>query len=393
MIVVIADDFTGAAELGGLGLRYGMSVEIETEITDDCKVDLLIIATDTRSMSKKQASQETFKISKALESVELDWIYKKTDSVMRGHILDELIAILIASNLKQALLVPANPSFGRTISNGKYYINEKPLHQTGFSEDPEFALSSSDVLELLGTSEKVKTVVINPGEDIPKGSIAIGQACGYSDLKTWAKTVDKETLPAGAAEFFAALLESNGFTSKEANTCEPLILGEVKLYVCGSSFAQSKYAIERAKKEGKPVCEMPDDLFNNKGSQHELLENWTLEVLNAIEKNKSAIVAINKPIVSKPGFSKRLRELTAQLIEGVLSKTVVNELFIEGGATTSSIVGKINYKKFLLLSELAPGVIRMRVEEDPGVNITIKPGSYAWPDIIWNQKSNDKILY
>jgi len=55
MIAVIADDFTGAAELGGLGLRYGMSVEIETEVTNDCKVDLLIIATDTRSVSKKQA--------------------------------------------------------------------------------------------------------------------------------------------------------------------------------------------------------------------------------------------------------------------------------------------------------------------------------------------------
>lgn len=390
MIVVIADDFTGAAELGGLGLRYGMSVEIETEVANDCKADLLIIATNTRSKTNLEAAEEIYKATNSLKKLKIDWIYKKTDSVMRGHILEELTSLMKELKRKNALLVPANPTLGRTIKNGRYFINNIPLHETGFSEDPEFALSSSDVLELLGTSEKVKTTVIDPGDPIPAGTVAIGQASEYKDLIIWAKTVCKDTLPAGAAEFFAALIELNGFSSKRENTFKPVTLGAVKLYVCGSSFDQSRSAIEQAKKEGKSVCEMPDELFNNSSSQNEFLERWTLDVLSVLKENNSAIVAISQPIVYKPGFAKRLRELTAQLIKKVLSKTLVNELFIEGGATTSEIIRTINYKKFMLLNEIAPGVIRMNVEEDPDVYITIKPGSYSWPDVIWNLNNDNK---
>ena len=55
MIVVIADDFTGAAEIAGLGLRYGLNVVIKLELTTDINTDLLIIATDSRSMNKENS--------------------------------------------------------------------------------------------------------------------------------------------------------------------------------------------------------------------------------------------------------------------------------------------------------------------------------------------------
>ena len=43
MIVVIADDLTGAAELGGLGLRHGLTVEIVTDTDQYSQKDLLVI--------------------------------------------------------------------------------------------------------------------------------------------------------------------------------------------------------------------------------------------------------------------------------------------------------------------------------------------------------------
>ena len=383
MIAVIADDFTGAAELGGLGLRYGMSVEIETEVTDDCKVDLLIIATDTRSVSKKQAAREIFKITKDLEKIELDWIYKKTDSVMRGHVLEELLSVLKASSSNQVLLVPANPSFGRTISEGQYYIYNKPLHETGFSEDPEFALSSSNVLELLGNSNEIKTVILKREENIPEGAISVGEAETNKDLSAWAKRVKNDIIPAGAAGFFAALLEQNGFVPKDKINNKPLNLGIVRLYVCGSSFSLSRNAIEEAKRSGRIVCEMPVELFKGEGDAEKLLEEWAEEVIGSFERSSSVIIAINQPIVLKKGTAVRLRDLTALLVEHVLNKVQVEELFIEGGATTSAIVRKAGFKKFMPVQEVAPGVIRMKVEEKPNMYITLKPGSYIWPEKIW----------
>ena len=42
MIVVIADDFTGAAEVAGLGLMHGLSVELDIEGVWSSGADLLV---------------------------------------------------------------------------------------------------------------------------------------------------------------------------------------------------------------------------------------------------------------------------------------------------------------------------------------------------------------
>ena len=55
MIVVVADDMTGAAEIAGFCLRYGLRVAFATEVTELPKADVLVVATDTRSMELNDA--------------------------------------------------------------------------------------------------------------------------------------------------------------------------------------------------------------------------------------------------------------------------------------------------------------------------------------------------
>ena len=86
MIVVIADDFTGAAEIAGLGLRYGLNVVIKLELTTDINTDLLIIATDSRSMNKENAYKTMYNLYEQLVGENFDFVFKKTDSVFRGYI-------------------------------------------------------------------------------------------------------------------------------------------------------------------------------------------------------------------------------------------------------------------------------------------------------------------
>lgn len=107
MIAVIADDLTGAAEIGGIGMQYGLTVEINTVADLKSKADLLIIATDTRSMPKKQALLKTAELTVALYNIKPQLIFKKVDSVLRGHVIAELNIHLLQFGLKRALLVPA----------------------------------------------------------------------------------------------------------------------------------------------------------------------------------------------------------------------------------------------------------------------------------------------
>ena len=91
MIIVIADDLTGTAELGGVGLRFGLRVEVQTEFDSNSNADLLVIDTDSRSVSAGQAAQKLETIGRQIEEqIEAPWIYKKTDSVLRGNVGTEL---------------------------------------------------------------------------------------------------------------------------------------------------------------------------------------------------------------------------------------------------------------------------------------------------------------
>ena len=55
MIVVIADDFTGAAEIAGIALSYGLKAEVQTEFCENSSAELLVIDTDSRSCSSADA--------------------------------------------------------------------------------------------------------------------------------------------------------------------------------------------------------------------------------------------------------------------------------------------------------------------------------------------------
>jgi uncharacterized protein YgbK (DUF1537 family) len=74
-----------------------------------------------------------------------------------------------------------------------------------------------------------------------------------------------------------------------------------------------------------------------------------------------------------------LTEEMAEAVYQVFSKCVLRELFIEGGATAYAIIRRLGFSRFFPTEELAPGVIRMRVDGTDDLHITIKPGSYEWP--------------
>ena len=69
MIIVIADDITGAAEIAGIAHRYGLRVLLS--IDEICQgtgskevYDVMVIATDSRSYSSEQAAEITSKAAR-----------------------------------------------------------------------------------------------------------------------------------------------------------------------------------------------------------------------------------------------------------------------------------------------------------------------------------------
>jgi len=381
MIAVIADDFTGAAELAGIGLRYRLSVEVSMTVNGATQADLLVIAADTRSADEATAVAEMEAITKALLLLQPALVFKKTDSVLRGHIVAEINAQLQLLQLPRALLVAANPALGRTIDNGVYFLQEQPVHLSSFSSDPEFAITSSNIHDMLRV-RKDAVQVRKPTDVLPETGIIAGEVSNSDHIKAWAGRIDTHTLPAGGSGFFTAILDE---LQVKGNTNTPAGMpGEPALFVCGTSFQKSRDAIKAISNAGGPVSYMPEYIATATGDGQLDYAAWCNEVAVMLRTGGKAIIAIRE--VYGAGMiapAAALRQRMAVLVQMALQAVPIQELFIEGGSTAYAVLQKAGCTGFFPVQEMAAGVVRMRVAGKPGLHVTVKPGSYHWPPGAW----------
>ena len=365
-VIVIADDFSGAAEMAGIALRYGLKLNVylnslETLNNSPALVPIIsggdggIVCTDSRSLKKDKAIVVTERIVKQVLQLQPEWIYKKTDSVLRGHIIDELKVQMQLTGKRKAFFMPANPSLGRTISNGKYFINNVPLNETGFANDPEFPVKSSLVKEVLQNKVEVLTL-----EDVlPDEGIVVGEANTVDDYKLWAAKANDSWLLSGTGDFFTALLDKQ---FKQSATAAPQ-LQQPFLYVSGTAFTERKAAIKKIAAEKNSVC------YLNKENETEVINK-----VITISTTTPAILAFDEVDFSLSAAE--LRQWMATVVKKIIATAGIKELFIEGGSTAAAILQELNIKMLEPVNELSRGVVRMRADD---LFITVKPGSYELP--------------
>lgn len=380
MIIVIADDLTGATEIGGIGLRYQLKVEIANQLNAPVTrgIDLFIVNTDTRSMPLEDAMEYLRKVLNWVRQLRYTYIFKKVDSVLRGHVLAEINMLLAATQTKRALLLPANPRLGRTIHGGNYYINGKLIHETDFSRDPEFPVKNANVLRMLHATGEVGVQTWK--HPFPQRGIVLGEAKTESDLKAWLKKAPEETTLAGGASAFHAFLQHIlAMKPMDGHAVKKPFAGFKKpcLYVCGSNFEASVKRIKEWDSAQEPVFYIPIQQWSELAFE-KWINSWTMEVSTAISAHKKAIIAFDNQSSAAEVDATYLRQMMAKCIKILLNQIAIEELVVEGGATAGAILEQLQISKLVPLEELAPGVIRCSIKRKPKIWITLKPGSYNW---------------
>jgi D-threonate/D-erythronate kinase len=255
-------------------------------------------------------------------------------------------------------------------------VNSEPIHQTGFSNDPEFPIKSSSVLEILG-DDGISAKVLTQNESLPANGISVGEAKTSEDVSKWAGKVDEKTLSAGGASFFHALLSLKHRLKNERKT--EVQLSSPLLLISGTTFQKN---VQRIKEYSHLVSYMPENIFNNQDIQEVEFEKWQDDILNKLSKHNKAIIAVDNSTNQKADPN-LLREKKAKITERILKKVKLEEILIEGGSTAYSIIQKIGWQSFAPTEELQQGIVRMQVEGANDLHLTIKPGSYDWPPE-WN---------
>jgi uncharacterized protein YgbK (DUF1537 family) len=388
MILVIADDITGAAECAALGLRFGLESEVRTELVAGAPRDLVVLDAATRSCRPEEAVRTVDRAARIVADLRPERVYKKIDSTLRGHVRLEIEAFLERSaSLRKAVVVPANPSAGRVVRGGRYFVDGRPLHRTDLAHDPEFPAASSEVADLLGRSGSLPVVVAARASCPRDGLVTPGETASRDDLEGWASVVDDETLPAGGSEFLSVLLErwvsAAAGPPREASP-EPGgdgrdVPGRATLRVCGSSTEIGRRMVRAARSEGYPVSTMPSGLFRLTGDEESLARAWTEEVRALLAARGKALVAIDRPPSRDPGAPARLSRILSLVVAGALRDPGADEVFVEGGATASAVVRRMGWTRLEPCAELAPGVVRLRLPDRRPRHVTLKPGNRPWP--------------
>jgi D-threonate/D-erythronate kinase len=388
MIAVIADDFSGAAELAGLGFTHGLTAQVQTELAADLSAELAVVDTDSRSCSPSEAGLRVAQTVSQLQPSRPELLFKKIDSVVRGPILAELTAIMAVTGHARAILVPGNPSCGRVVRNGNLYVGGQLLHHTEFARDPEYPALTADVLELLGAGGRSDVCLLRPDQRLPARGIILGEADQCDDLMAWAEHIDQSTLPAGAADFFAALLLQRGLhVDHRSRLPNDAAVPPVTLFVSGSTRAWDEPLRKMSSRCGIPATFISPDIVRDHDARRHVPQ-WTETAVKAIRRRGAAIVTIAQPSRSIQLGSQELVKCLADVVFQVLQERKVDRLFIEGGSTASAVMRRLGWNSFSVVHQYAPGVVALRAETETAIIVTVKPGSYPWPREIWHRLSS-----
>jgi len=366
MIVVIADDFTGAAELAGISLGCGLKVSLCLDGSLQGDADVHIISTDSRSMKRNDALRAVKSATQVAVQLQPDFIFKKIDSVLRGHVAEELNTQMEVLGIAKALILPANPSLGRTIRNGQYFVDGIAISHTSFGQDPEFAIQSSDVAEMLGHP----VTVLNGGDKPAQGLNMVSSAATIEEIDQWAAQVDASCMAAGSGDFFEALLKLR--YKKHPQTGSPH-LSNTHVYVSGTSFNKSVALI---KYFGSSYTAYINSGMMADDSKPDI---WIEKAVEVLRQHQRLIVAFDDTIHPSAFDAASLRVKMAERVKVLAGQFAIDELLIEGGATAAAVFQAFGMNCFEPVYEWERGVVQMKAG---GILITVKPGSYDLPESI-----------
>jgi D-threonate/D-erythronate kinase len=135
-LLIIADDLTGAADCGISCMAAGLDAVVV--LKDDEPVpgaDVVAVDAATRRLSSVHASEQTARLTRRYLSPETRVLFKKLDSTLRGHVAQEIAAVLSVTRARCtaqsiAIVAPAFPAMGRTTVGGRQFVRGVPVEAT-----------------------------------------------------------------------------------------------------------------------------------------------------------------------------------------------------------------------------------------------------------------------
>ena len=364
-LLIVADDFTGGLDTGVQFARRGIATRIvinpkqsgEWTETDG---QVLVAVIESRHLPPEDAYEAVFRVVDAAKRAGIPYVYKKTDSALRGNIGAELSAALAASGADMLPFLPAFPRMRRATVGGQHYIDGVPVSESAFGRDPFNPVLESDVRQLI--SAQTDAQVWNAAAEtlVAGRGICVVDAHSDEDLRRAGMRLgklDALSVSAGCAGF-AAFLPSLLKLKTGAPPALPA-LGDGLLVVCGSVNPITRRQLDWAEAHGfvrlrlTPAQKLGAGIIAVPPSQTQWL------ILDANDPDPDNIQTRTYAEDRGWDLDEVRRRIAASLAEALAAVEPVwsGALLITGGDTLLQCLARLGGQEIEPLLELSPGVV------------------------------------
>lgn len=415
MIGVVADDTTGANDIGIMFAKHGYQTRVLTLNPDlqpeALQGDAVIIDMDSRLDSPAVAAEKVRQATRLLMARGCQVYWKKTCSVFRGNVGAESDALLDTLGAQFGVAVAAFPKNGRTTRDGIHYVRGTPLAESEFRNDPVHPMTESDLRKVLQAQTPHAVGHVNL-ETVRGGAEAIRQALGALRGQVRYALVDAVTQAdlAAIAEATAGervLLGSSALAEELPPFWPPLTTDSVVddadltdlcgvFTVAGSLMPQTRAQVEAAARAGIACLELDTvKVLTEEGARAEvegllaaavplLWDGQDVVVHSAHQpeqvratKARGAELGLSEVEVSR-AVSRTLAAVTA----AVLQETGLKKLIVMGGDTSGTVTRSLGIHGNIVLDEIEPGLPAGLALGVPPLLLVLKSGSFGSPEFL-----------
>lgn len=404
-LLMIADDFTGALDSGVKFAENGAKVRIIADESYEFEklapeIQVLVMDAETRHLDSSDAYKRVFEIVSRAQKAGIQYIYKKTDSALRGNIGSELTAMAEAGSNKVVHFIPAFPQMGRTTVNGVHYIDGIPVSESVFGKDPFEPITCSDIAELIGRQSKIPVKVVTDGTAVTDAAgpmIIVYDAGTDRELTKLASDLEREGLLtavagcAGLAEALPKLLCLQGdFKPKKYTTNQFLV-------ACGSVNPITRKQLECAEAYGfRRICLTPwqkleQEYFKTMMGRikiQELIDTVQKEPLCILDTNdepgrNDTMIYAREHGMSTEEVRVRIADTLGYLLKKMVQNGVDSTMLITGGDTLLGFMKQLKVHEMTPLAEIAPGTVLSEFEIGENIcQVISKSGGFGSETLI-----------
>ena len=380
VLLIIADDFTGALDTGvqfaAHGIKTRVVVGADAALTHQ-DADVLVVDTETRHLPAAQAYAAVAGLVQRAKEAGVTYLYKKTDSALRGNVGAELAALLENSGSRRLAFLPAFPQMDRVTKNGVQYIGGVPVTESPFGVDPFEPVRHAAVTDLLAEQTDLSAVsfpALPADGRIPtEEGILVFDAATVEELRSTGCALVNNGLHvlAGCAGFGAVLPELLGLSGTDVACPE---LDPRLLVICGSVNAITLAQMDTAEQAGftrlrlTPYQKLTAGYWNSDEGRMELAnieEILAAHAYNIIETNDKGGNGPTAAAAEALGLTReemrvRIAGGIGQLVEELLASSSVGTLLLTGGDTLLQCMNSVGIHELEPICELERGVVLAR---------------------------------